>query len=66
MNVYYVHKFESVIVAENRLTAFGYLADELKRKRKFTLDFRDINKTEFIQLDTNFAHAILLKRQEKD
>lgn len=69
MNVYYIKGFKghypvgtsAVIVAVDRLQAFQLLAAKLKQDHSIDLDFKDVNATEFKQLDLILSHAVVLQ-----
>lgn len=64
MTVYYVKRFNAVIVAYGRTQALSLLSKELKDKKQFSLSYKDINPTEFVQLDTSSTHVVLLDYEE--
>lgn len=68
MNVYYITGFpghypvgtSAVIVAPDRVAAFGLLQIALK-KHGLDLDIKDVSPKQFIQLDTILPHAVVLQ-----
>lgn len=69
MNVYYIKGFPghypvgtaAVVVARDRLHAFDLLNEKLTKEHFLPMGLKDINPEQFIQLDTNSAHCVVLQ-----
>lgn len=63
MNVYYIKRYKAVIVAPDRITA----AELVEREFELELGiiFKMTKPTDFIQLDTNQKHVVLLDTRER-
>ena len=65
--VYYIKGFKghypvgtaAVVVANDRVEAVNLLVIEA-RKHGLTLDLKDLNPTDFVQLDTVMPHCVIL------